>query len=162
MVIVVFMCVRSTNAVRVVFGYSFLTVLTPSMSSAIPQGSLILIKEVNPTTLTIGDDITYIRSSGDSVTHRIINIYENYKNSGKRGFETKGIENTIADNQIVPAEYVVGKVIYSNLSLGKILLYIRENILLCSSLGILTIGLLSFVRIKYNPKRKTKINTGAG
>ncbi|MEM0095693.1 MAG: signal peptidase I [Candidatus Bathyarchaeia archaeon] len=81
-------------------------VYTGSMEPAIPVGSIVVIKPVNPETLKIGDIICFKigSESTTTVTHRIINITAN-------GFITKGDANEDPDWWVVKKENVVGKVI---------------------------------------------------
>ncbi len=106
--------------VRTIAGYSAFTVLSSSMEREIPKGSLVITKHVDPGTLRIGDDITYMANQTTTVTHRIIGIIEEYEDTGGRAFETKGIMNENPDKKPVMAVNVVGKVIYHNLTLGKV------------------------------------------
>jgi signal peptidase len=107
------------NQPKTLMGYSIFTVLTRSMQSEIPQDSFVLTQKAAPDTLQIGDDITYLRPGDKSVTHRIVAIYDNYNNSGARGFETKGIENPKPDLEVVYAKNVVGKVVFHSLWIGQ-------------------------------------------
>ena len=164
LVALLFSATNKAGAPRNFLGFSGMTVLTGSMQSEIPQGSLIINKRVEPNTLEVGDDITFIRVDGTTVTHRIVIIYENYNESGRRGFKTKGIENKIADNEIVSADNVIGKVIFCNLTLGKTLSFIKGNLLACILIGAMFLGLLAALHMvistykidKPNPKRQRK------
>jgi len=93
-----------------IFGYSFMNVLTWSMQSEIPQGSLVILKKVDPDTIRISDDITFMRDAETPVTHRVIGIMEDFEGTGERGFETQGVDNPAPDFDIVPAANVVGAV----------------------------------------------------
>lgn len=108
-------------------GFSAFTVLTGSMESEIPQGSLVVVKNVEPNTLVIGDDITYMVSETSTITHRIIGITENYLDTGQRGFETKGIMNEKPDKEMVAAVNVVGKVVYHSKVLGRMATFASEH-----------------------------------
>ena len=112
--IVAALFVRTTSdgAPRSLAGYSGMIVLTESMQSEIPKGSLVIAQQVDPETLQIGDDITYMANQTTSVTHRIVGINENYENTGQRAFQTQGIMNDQPDSQPVPAVNVVGKVVF--------------------------------------------------
>ncbi len=101
-----------------VLGFSMHNVLSASMQEEIPKGALVLTRRVEPGTLKIGDDITYMRDAQTTVTHRIIGIIEDYENTGQRAFETKGVMNKERDKLLVPAANVVGKVIFHNHALG--------------------------------------------
>lgn len=108
-------------------GFSAFTVLTSSMESEIPKGSLVITKRVSANDLQIGDDITYMINENTTVTHRIIGITEQYQDTGRRAFETKGVENKDPDEKIVPAANVVGKVVYHSKTLGMIAKFISNN-----------------------------------
>ena len=94
------------------------------MQSEIPKGSLVIAQQVDPETLEIGDDITFMANQTTTVTHRIIGIIEDYEGTGQRAFETQGIMNDEPDAQPVPAVNVVGKVIFHSLVLGYIASFI--------------------------------------
>ncbi|MCL2491703.1 MAG: hypothetical protein FWE87_03005, partial [Coriobacteriia bacterium] len=111
----------------------------------------IMTQHVDPNTLHVGDDITFFRLNGTTLTHRIITIYENHEDSGKRGFETQGIENDRADADITSADNVIGKVIYSNLTAGLALSYIRANLVIFAIMSVLLIGLLAALRMVFAP-----------
>lgn len=115
---------------RNIAGFAPMTILTRSMQSVYPQHSLVVTKVTEPKELVIGDDITYIKENNTTVTHRIIGINENYMDTGERGFETKGVENPRKDEEVIRAENVIGKVVFSSIVLGKILLFVRENLVL--------------------------------
>lgn len=111
-----------------VFGYSFMNVLTNSMQSEIPQGSLVVVKDVDKNSIQIGNDITFMKDAETLVTHRVIGITENYEDTGERGFETWGIENERSDFDIVLAVNVVGVVKTHIPKVGEWLERLRENL----------------------------------
>ena len=138
----------SGSGARNIAGFSIFKVLTESMQSEIPMGSLVLTKQVNARQIQIGDDITYMVSENTSVTHRVVGIIENHENSGERGFETKGIDNHAPDKEVVWARNVVGKVIFHTPRVGTILVAISDNwlLILLPFIGILIFSsLLKFV-----------------
>ena len=55
-----FIRTTSDGSPRSLAGYSGMIVLTESMQSEIPKGSLVIAQQVDPETLQIGDDITYM------------------------------------------------------------------------------------------------------
>lgn len=103
-----------------VMGFSLLRVLTDSMEPEIPAQSMLLVKEVDPQTLEIGDVITFFSSaptlSGVLNTHRIVRIETPHSNLQ---FVTKGDANESEDPQLVPASQVVGKVLCVSPAFGK-------------------------------------------
>ncbi len=106
-------------------GYTGMIVLSESMQSEIPKGSLVITKIVDPKTLQVGDDITYMANRTTSVTHRIIGITENYQGTGERAFELQGIMNAQPDRLPVPAANVVGEVVFHSEILGTVASFIR-------------------------------------
>jgi len=114
------------------FGYSFFTVLSHSMYDEIPKGSLIVVKRTDPQSLNVGDNITFKRDRTTTVTHKVVEIHENYSDSGARGFRTMGVNNTNPDTGIVNADSVIGVVTFCIPGLGSVLAYIVDNIgLMC-------------------------------
>ena len=113
---------------RTIFGYSYFTVMSGSMQDEIPKGAFILVKNIDPMKLNIGDTITYMRDRTTSVTHKIVDIYENYNGIGERGFRTQGVNNSNPDSDVVFDENIVGKVILSLPGVGAMLLYLASNV----------------------------------
>jgi len=109
-------------------GFSYFTVLSGSMQREIPKGSLVVTEKIDPNLFEIGDDLTYLREDNTTVTHRVVDIIENYNDSGARGFVMKGLENPSPDTNVVYAANVVGKVIFHVAELGFMLSYISENL----------------------------------
>ncbi|MDR0999347.1 MAG: signal peptidase I [Clostridiales bacterium] len=145
---------RSSGPVSL-FGYSFMDVLSPSMQSQIPQGSLILVKDTGVNALEVGDTITFMKDAQTSWTHQIINIYDNYENTGKKGFQTKGVDNDSPDETIVYEDKIVGRVIFHIPVLGSMLTYVGGNIyivfLLFGLLMIFSFGLRGLIRLSPEP-----------
>lgn len=129
-----------------VFGFSIHTVLSSSMQDEIPKDSLVLTRQVDPVSLQIGDDITYMKDETTSVTHRIVGIIEDYDGSGQRAFETQGIMNKEKDRLPVPAANVVGKVIFHSLVLGRIMSFLSQFWYLLILFLLLFTGLIWAVR----------------
>lgn len=105
-------------------GYKALTVATPSMAPAVPQGSLVLIHRVPTAGLKVGDIVTYInpRNTHQTITHRIV------KTEVKNGlpyYVTKGDANRASDPQILGGT-IVGKVEFHSLLMGQIAGFIRN------------------------------------
>ena len=102
-------------------GYHIFEVLSRSMESVYPKGSLVVVKKTNPSELVIGDDITFVNKSGILVTHRIIEI-------DSETFVTKGVDNASADKDVVLGDNVVGKVVMGIPQLGRIFSWFEENL----------------------------------
>lgn len=103
-------------------GYSVLRTLTGSMEPAIPVHSLVVVQEVDPSTLEVGDIITFRSTDagleGALNTHRIAGIEQSA--AGSELFRTKGDANAVEDASLVAPENVVGKVVYVSAALGVV------------------------------------------
>lgn len=93
---------------RDIFGYKAYIVQSDSMSATdFDAGDLVLVKEVDPTTLKEGDIIAFISQNthnpGETVTHKIKTVFPN------EGFITYGTTTGAVDEAMVTYPYVQGK-----------------------------------------------------
>ncbi|NDI46895.1 signal peptidase I [Goekera deserti] len=88
-----------------VTGGSALTVLSGSMAPGIPVGALVLTRAVDPSTVVVGDVVTYQRATGVLVTHRVVAVDGT---GATLSFTTRGDANADADADPVPAGDVRG------------------------------------------------------
>ena len=139
-----------------VLGFSAMRVLTTSMGDEIPQGALIITYETPPEDLKIGDDITYLAGETTTVTHRIVGISEDYMGSGQPAFTTQGVANSSPDSRPVPAQNVVGKVIFCSLFLGKVLTFLRQYWPWLLILAVLITALCASLRVVIQETKKEK------
>lgn len=88
------------------------TVATGSMVPMYNIGDVLLCKEVDPSTLKVGDDITYMGMKGSFkdklITHRIIKIAQN--ENKEYIFQTQGIATTSPDPSI-KQDQIYGKIV---------------------------------------------------
>ncbi|MBQ7364873.1 MAG: signal peptidase I [Clostridia bacterium] len=94
------------------------TVLSGSMEPHYHVGSLIYVKKVDPKTLAVGDDITYMISDTTVVTHRIIEILPDEDDPTILRFRTKGTANNTADGTPVHQRNILGKAVFTIPYLG--------------------------------------------
>lgn len=95
-----------------IVGTTPLTVLTSSMEPGLPPGTLIVLQKVDPDDLAVGDIATYQIRSGEPgvITHRVAGI--SFSDQG-RTFVFKGDNNSIADEEAILPEQIVGRLWYS-------------------------------------------------
>ena len=135
-----------------VFGYRLMTVLTDSMESpkesqfddGFKQGSLIVLKNVDPYELKKDDIITFnpVRDNNKVyLTHRVFDIDETKKENKLDFITTKGDAN---DGPDVPigASQVTGQVVLSVANLGLILSFLKNNILVVIVMIIALLGIV--------------------
>lgn len=143
---------------NMLMGYAYFTVASSSMQKEIPKGSLIFVKKTEAQNLNIGDNITFIKEDGiDTITHKIVDIYDNYLGSGARGFQTKGVNNPDPDKNIVHAENIVGKVVTVLPGLGAAVSAIRSNIYIIFIIFGLFVVLSFLIRALFAGSAKLKI-----
>ena len=145
-ILVVYLLDDQSGQTRVVFGHAAFTVLTGSMQPEIPQGSLVIVRTVDPNTINLGDDITFLRRNHRVVTHRVVEIIENYDESDMRGFRTKGTANPEPDIDVVYAGNVIGKVSWHSSELGLFLTWIRARVWFVVAFLAAFIALLAILR----------------
>lgn len=97
---------------RNIFGYRAYIVLSDSMSRTdFNAGDLVLVKQVDPTTLEAGDIIAYrsqnTENYGQTVTHKIRE--KTTDGNGNMGFVTYGTTTDTNDETIVTYPFVLGK-----------------------------------------------------
>ena len=97
---------------RSLFGYKAFIVLSDSMSKTdFAAGDLVLVKEVDPSTLKEGDIIAYTSQNtsnyGETVTHKIRKLTTDA--SGEPGFIAYGTTTDTDDETAVTYPYVLGK-----------------------------------------------------
>lgn len=90
------------------FGVSCAVVLSASMEPEIMTGDLIAFEEYDYESLQVGDIIVFVGGSGfgeregENIVHKIIAITEN-------GIKTQGVNNGVADTDLVTEDNYVGK-----------------------------------------------------
>ena len=134
---------------RNLFGFAMMTVLTGSMEPDLPRRSVILIRETDSNLLEVNDVVTYLRETNSrvtTVTHRIIDITEQFTPDGKRGFQLQGDANASPDNEIVRADNVIGQVIWHNVLLGEVIFFIQTVPILFGLLVILFMLLIYVIK----------------
>ena len=97
---------------RDIFGYKAYIVLSDSMSATdFSAGDLVLVKQVDPTTLKEGDIIAFTSQNpdnyGQTVTHKIKSLA--VTDTGEKGFITYGTTTGAQDDTIVTYPYIQGK-----------------------------------------------------
>ena len=141
--------------------FAYNRVLTPSMSSVYPQGSLITSWAVKPRDeltagLGGGTDIVFVKEDGTVVVHRIIEIMENYEESGFRAFHTQGVNNSAPDTWITHEKNIIGRVTWHLPYAGNILAIIADNIIWVIFIIAGTSALITMLKIVF--KKETPLS----
>lgn len=99
------------------FHYQVYTVVSGSMEPAIPTGSLVYVKSVEPETVQAEDVIAFYgsRDTDAVITHRVV---ENRVDTGE--FITKGDANRTEDMNPVEYDHFIGRVELTVSKLGAI------------------------------------------
>lgn len=115
---------------RSLFGYKAFIVLSDSMSKTdFSAGDLVLVKEVDPSTLKEGDIIAYTSQNasnyGETVTHKIRRLTTDA--NGEPGFVTYGTTTDTDDETVVTYPYVLGKYKTKLPGVGKFFQFLKTT-----------------------------------
>lgn len=117
-VIIISLVQRFSDNKKTLGGIRIFNVLTGSMEPNYHVGDILFVKEIKPSQINIGDDISYIGKKtefdGIVVTHR---VKEKEVRKDKIYFVTQGTANPLPDPEI-SEEQVYGKVIYKSVILS--------------------------------------------
>lgn len=119
---------RDEANVSSIAGFSPLVVKTDSMSPTFNADDLIVICATDPSTLQVGDIVTFhtiINNEYALNTHRIAEIAEN---NGVRSYTTKGDNNLIADQHIISDGDIVGKYVGRAPGLGRLISFLSGSV----------------------------------
>lgn len=103
------------------FGVQVYSVISGSMEPEYPVGSLIYVKEIDPSEIEVNDVITYVLPNDMPSTHRVIRIDEE-----NQLFYTKGDANEIEDGAPVHFKNLIGTPIFKIPYLGYVAYYIQH------------------------------------
>lgn len=122
LVIIVILLAIALVGVRVI-GYTPYAVLSPSMTPTYTPGDLIYVKETPTDEIDVGDAITFVADSNNTVvTHRVVEV-----DRDGRKFYTQGDANANRDGNPVLYENVLGVVEFSIPKLGYVSSYVTSE-----------------------------------
>lgn len=122
LVIIVILLAIALVGVRVI-GYTPYAVLSPSMTPTYAPGDLIYVKETPTDEIDVGDAITFVADSNNTVvTHRVVEV-----DRDGRKFYTQGDANANRDGNPVLYENVLGVVEFSIPKLGYVSSYVTSE-----------------------------------
>lgn len=115
---------------RSLFGLKAFIVLSDSMSKTdFDAGDLVLVKEVDPSTLKEGDIIAYTSQNtsnyGETVTHKIRKLTTDA--NGEPGFITYGTTTDTDDETVVTYPYVLGKYKTNIPKVGRFFMFLKTT-----------------------------------
>lgn len=103
-------------------GYTVLRVVSGSMEPDYPIDAMLFVHKVRGEEIRPGDVISFYSTdpnlAGAVNTHRVVSVEKD--ENGEISFTTKGDANPLADLYKTPADRLVGKVVFSSITLGKI------------------------------------------
>lgn len=139
------------RADRSLFGYKAFIVLSDSMSKTdFSAGDLVLVKEVDPSTLKEGDIIAYTSQNtsnyGETVTHKIRKLTTDA--NGEPGFVTYGTTTDTDDETVVTYPYVLGKYSSHIPKVGRFFMFLKTTpgYIVCILIPFLLLILLEGIR----------------
>ena len=103
-----------------ILGYTALRITKGSMEPSYPVDTMIVVKQTDPSQIEEGDVISFYSEDpaldGAVNTHRVVSAEKT--EDGWR-YTTKGDANNTVDAYDVESQYLIGKVVFSSLILGK-------------------------------------------
>lgn len=124
MAIVLVMALAAVSFVPRAFGYTPYAVLSGSMEPELPVGSMVFVRQVEPTDIAVGDNATFYRSDGAVVTHQVYEIDLVAQTIGTQGIANKNADGIIMhDAEYTPFSRVIGIVAFCVPYLGFVNAY---------------------------------------
>lgn len=122
-------------------GARAMIVTSGSMEPTIDVGALVIVEELDPDTIAVGDVITYSGYTSEGLTtHRVI---ERTVVAERLHFRTQGDANDTPDVDLAPAEGVVGKVRFDVPYAGRAMSELTRPELRYLALGGVSVWLLA-------------------
>lgn len=141
------------------FGINPYSVLSGSMESVYPTGSLIYVSKVDPAKLGENDIITFKMPNGTIATHRIVELVCDETESNITRFRTKGDENNIADGTLVDFDSVIGKPVFCIPFLGYLATYIMyppgKYVAITVAVALVLVEMIISIALDDKSKKKT-------
>lgn len=122
----IFFSVVNKNETPSFFGIKTFVIISGSMEPELNIGDIVIIKKCSQEELKENDIISY-KYGQSEITHRIIQIEDN--ENGKE-YITKGDNNNVRDSENIKYENIEGKSIGKIRHLGKVILILKNKIVL--------------------------------
>lgn len=135
-------------------GFHLFSVESGSMTPTYPVNSLVIVREVDPQMIEVGDVITFVANDdGMLVTHRVISV-----DPSDKTFRTRGDANNVDDAEPVLWGNTVGKVMFGIPLLGRpfSIMTAPEN----RKIMISIIGFLLLLSLFWDFQKKRRENKG--
>lgn len=137
-------------------GYGYYIVVTRSMSGTIEKGDMIIVKKSDEYVVQ-QDIITYVSSSGEVITHRLVNYLPD-----EDKYIAKGDANTDTDDEHISFDQIVGKVVFTIPKVGLFFEWVLHDggiIYIISILAVVVAGLFFLNMIKSDNGEKASAAT---
>ena len=108
------------------FGIHTFTLLSHSMEPSLPAGSLVYVKEADPSSLKNGDIILFLTEDETVGIQRIVNVITDEEDTSSLLFQTRGDSNDTYEGTFVPCENIVGAFVFTIPLLGYVVNYIHN------------------------------------
>ena len=138
------------------FGYQLYNVIDTSMEPKFQQGSILIVKDVEASSLAIGDAITFYKNEDTIITREIIAINEDHNDIGNYNIKTKEIRGT-NDVETALSSNVLGKVMTNIPYLGSVDTFMNSHLEIILIAFTIIIIVTSFLRYFFGVNKK-KIN----
>jgi signal peptidase len=156
LVVLIVLCAVFLMGSRIM-GYRVYTVISGSMEPQYSVGDLVYVKQVDPATIRVGDDITFVLNEELVVaTHRVVRIDSEHKH-----IYTKGLANDTEDTEPVHYKNVLGVVDFAIPVLGYVSNFIQNPPGMYITLGVGAALIILVFLPDFLPKKKEVEGTSA-
>lgn len=135
------------------FGYQLYNVIDTSMEPKFQQGSILIVKDVEASSLAIGDAITFYKNEDTIITREIIAINEDNNGIGNYKIQTKEISGA-NDVETALSSNVLGKVMTNIPYLGSVDTFMNSHLEMILITFTVIIIVTSFLRYFFGVDKK--------
>ena len=141
-------------------------IISPSMVPTIQVKDAVIGRRTIGSEIDVGDIITFVSedpmSYGVTITHRVVGKTQD--DNGIYYFRTKGDNNNVADNWVVPEDNILGKVMFKIPKLGYVQQFLSTSYgwiiaIVIPCLGIIIYDIIKLIRTLLgfaSPKKEVK------
>lgn len=140
-----------------VVGLQVFTILSGSMEPTYHTGSIIYVKEIDPSEIEAGTPITFMLNEDTIATHRVVEVVPDEDDPSVLRFRTKGDANDSVDGNLVHYKNVIGTPVFTIPYLGYVASFVQNppGMYYAIAFGVVLLALV-FVPGLFDDKKKEK------
>jgi len=142
-----------------IFGIRTCAVVTDSMETTIPVGSLVLVRDIDDQSIYEGDILSYVKSDGITYIHRVSSVYVSEESPNEYIITMTGDNQDRYPGAIdtIRSGMVQGSYIMHIPGLGNFLLWVQQSWILVLAMTITIIIAMTIVKFVYDRKHSQEV-----